>query len=185
MWVEEIVAGHPTPKYFPCSSAYSIWSCIIWIFFSRSMDSFMQPSRFKFRVSSPIFSWTHFLVWYLTHPSARKPLCEGFLKDCSSGCADELEPPLLLLCSPICDSSWPHGLQPAALLCPWDFPGKKTRVGCHFLLQRIFPIQESNPGLLSISCIAGTFFYHWVTWEAFSSMKLLSWRKETPLAPRL
>ena len=23
----------------------------------------------------------------------------------------------------------PHG---ARLLCPWDFPGKNTRVGCHF-----------------------------------------------------
>ena len=27
-------------------------------------------------------------------------------------------------------------------------PGKNTRVGCHFLLQRIFPIQGSNPCLL-------------------------------------
>ena len=34
------------------------------------------------------------------------------------------------------------------LLCPWNFPGKSTRVGCHFLLQRIFPTQGSNPGLL-------------------------------------
>ena len=34
------------------------------------------------------------------------------------------------------------------LLCPWDFLGKSTGVGCHFLLQRIFPTQESNPGLL-------------------------------------
>ena len=33
-------------------------------------------------------------------------------------------------------------------LCPWDFPGKHTGVGCHFLLQGIFPSQESNPGLL-------------------------------------
>ena len=33
------------------------------------------------------------------------------------------------------DSLWPHGLQPARLLCPWDFPGKNTGVGCHFLLQ--------------------------------------------------
>ena len=33
------------------------------------------------------------------------------------------------------------------LLCPWDFPGKSTGVGCHFLLQRIFPTQGSNPGL--------------------------------------
>ena len=29
-----------------------------------------------------------------------------------------------------------------------DSPGKNTGVGCHFLLQYIFPIQESNPGLL-------------------------------------
>ena len=34
------------------------------------------------------------------------------------------------------------------LLRPWDFPGKSTGVGCHFLLQRIFPTQGSNPGLL-------------------------------------
>ena len=34
------------------------------------------------------------------------------------------------------------------LLRPWDFPGKNTGVGCHFLLQRIFPTQGSNPGLL-------------------------------------
>ena len=29
----------------------------------------------------------------------------------------------------------------------WEFPGKGTGVGCHFLLQRIFPTQGSNPGL--------------------------------------
>ena len=27
------------------------------------------------------------------------------------------------------------------LLCPRDFPGKSTRVGCHFLLQAVFLIQ--------------------------------------------
>ena len=43
---------------------------------------------------------------------------------------------------------WSHGLWPTRLLCTWDFPGKKTGVGCHFLLQRFFPIQGSNPGLL-------------------------------------
>ena len=42
----------------------------------------------------------------------------------------------------------PHGLQPTRLLCPWDFPGKDTGVGCHFLLQGIFPTQELNPGVL-------------------------------------
>ena len=29
-----------------------------------------------------------------------------------------------------------------------DFPGKNTGVGCHFLLQEIFPTQGSNPCLL-------------------------------------
>ena len=43
---------------------------------------------------------------------------------------------------------WPHRLEPARLLCPWDSPGKKTQVGCHFLLRGIFPTQGSNPGLL-------------------------------------
>ena len=42
----------------------------------------------------------------------------------------------------------PHGLQPARLLCPWDFSGKNTGVGCHSLLQEIFPSQGLNPHLL-------------------------------------
>ena len=29
-----------------------------------------------------------------------------------------------------------------------DSPGKNTRMGCHALLQGIFPTQGSNPGLL-------------------------------------
>jgi len=35
--------------------------------------------------------------------------------------------------SVVSDSSRPHGLQPTRLLCPWDFPGKSTGVGCHCL----------------------------------------------------
>ena len=42
----------------------------------------------------------------------------------------------------------PRGLQPINLFCPWDFPGKDTGVGCHFLVQRIFLTQGSNQGLL-------------------------------------
>ena len=33
-------------------------------------------------------------------------------------------------------------------ICPWTTPGQNTRVGSHSLLQRIFPTQELNPGLL-------------------------------------
>ena len=36
------------------------------------------------------------------------------------------------------------------LLCPWDSPGKNTGVGCHFLLQGIFPAWGSNRRLLCL-----------------------------------
>ena len=39
-------------------------------------------------------------------------------------------------------------MEATRLLCLWDFPGKSTGVGCHFLLQGIFLTQGSNPGLL-------------------------------------
>ena len=48
-------------------------------------------------------------------------------------------------CPTLCD---PHGLWPTRLLCPWDFPGKNTGVGCHFLLQGSY--QPRDP--IHISC---------------------------------
>ena len=42
----------------------------------------------------------------------------------------------------------PHRQQPTRLLHPWDSPGKNTGVGCHFLLQGIFPILGANLRLL-------------------------------------
>ena len=51
-------------------------------------------------------------------------------------------------CGKQCSTLPPHGLQPTRPLCPWGFPGKNTGVGCHFLLQGIFPAQGSNPCLL-------------------------------------
>ena len=57
-----------------------------------------------------------------------------------------------------------HGLHPASLLCPWSFPGKNTRVGCHFLCQGIFLTQGLSLRLLH--------------WEAGS---LLLWHQESPV----
>ena len=47
----------------------------------------------------------------------------------------------LTLCDPVVCSLTGSSL-------PWNSPVKKTRVGCHFLLQGIFPAQGSNLGLL-------------------------------------
>ena len=56
---------------------------------------------------------------------------------------------------------WPHGLWPARLLCPWNFPGKNAGVGCHSPFQGIFLTQRSNLSLLHCREI----LYHWATWE--------------------
>ena len=58
------------------------------------------------------------------------------------------------------DSLQPHGLQPTRFLCPWDFPGKNTGVGCHFLLRGIFLAQGLTPGLLHADRVT-----MWVTRE--------------------
>ena len=36
------------------------------------------------------------------------------------------------------NSLQPYGLQSTRFLCPWDFPGKKTGVGCDLLLRYIY-----------------------------------------------
>ena len=52
----------------------------------------------------------------------------------------------------------------ARFLCPWDFPGKNTGMGCHFLFQGCFHTQTSNPPLLSL-LHCKQILYHWATWE--------------------
>ena len=56
----------------------------------------------------------------------------------------------MLSCLVMSNSLWFHGLQPARLLCPWNFLGKNTSVGCHLLLQRIFPTQGWSLHLLCL-----------------------------------
>ena len=54
------------------------------------------------------------------------------------------------LCSFVSDCLQPPGLEPARLLCPRDSPGKNTGVGCHSLLQGIFPTQGLKSSLLCL-----------------------------------
>ena len=54
----------------------------------------------------------------------------------------------MCVCSVLSSSLQHCGLQTTRLLWPWNVPGKNTGVGCHFLLQEIFPTQGSNPNLL-------------------------------------
>ena len=63
----------------------------------------------------------------------------------------------------VSDSLQPHGLLPARLLCPWNFPGKNTGAGCHFLLKGNLPdlgIEPASPAL------AGRFFTAQPPWQS-------------------
>ena len=67
---------------------------------------------------------------------------------------------------------------PPGFSVPGDSPGKNTGVGCHALLQGIFPIQ----GLNQVFPIAGRFFTDWATKEAHnvdqkaSTSRVQEWR---------
>ena len=63
-------------------------------------------------------------------------------------------PTISQVCVCSATESWPtpqhYGLWPTRLLCPWDSPGKNTRVGCYVLLQEIFLSQGLNPHFLGL-----------------------------------
>ena len=68
-------------------------------------------------------------------------------------------------CPTLC---YPMDCIPERLLCPWDFPGQNTGVGCYFLLYGIFLTQDSrNPTFLS--CTGRQILYHWASCEAHTS----------------
>ena len=52
----------------------------------------------------------------------------------------------------------PQGPYPGRPLCPWDSSGKNTGVGCHLLLQGIFPTwEDTKPKYLMFPALAGRF----------------------------
>ena len=65
------------------------------------------------------------------------------------------------LCPTLCD---PVDCSPPGSSVHGDSPGKNTGVGCHALLQGIFPTQGLNPGFLHCRWILTT----WATKEAYN-----------------
>ena len=76
----------------------------------------------------------------------------------------------------------PYGL--ARLLCSWDFPGKNTAVGYHFLLRRsfqprswtcfAFPNEYTVSHIVAciVSCFGGWILYHWATREFLEKINI-------------
>ena len=104
-------------------------------------------------------------------------------------CQKESESEVTQSCLTLCHS---HGLQPTRLLCLWDFPGRNTGMGCHFLLQGIFPTQGSNPGLphcrqmLLLSKPPGKSQYilpDFAKCHKISQLQMILGRKQGPIVP--
>ena len=136
-------------KYKSCLNQNLFLFCLLTFWLSTGSLVQPQDSRgaggrcplpqkcFSFREANDIPSPTIWAVTRLTWLSDQKHVwCNVMVNFCC-------------LVTKLCQTLLrPHGLQPARLLCPWDFPGKSTGVGCHFLLQGIFPTQASNLHLL-------------------------------------
>ena len=114
------------------------------IFSSLPLIDLPAPRTTHTHISSQLESWED-VHWMRTEVGKYKPtsgphLSHQFL--CSLWAKNEC-----LVTSVVSNSVRPYGLQPARLLYPWDSPSKNTGVGCHALLQGIFPTHGSNPGL--------------------------------------
>ena len=68
--------------------------------------------------------------------------------------------------SVVSDSVQPYGVWPARFLCPWDFAGKNTGVGCHAPPPGDLPHSGIEPPSLVPPALAGRFFTTSATWEA-------------------
>ena len=99
-------------------------------------DSFSQYLHCTYYIPGPRLSTLHYIT-----------MCANFILLCV----------LCQVASVMFDSLRPYGLLLTRLLCPWDSPGKNTRVDCHALLQEIYLTQGSK---LHFSCIDRRVLYH-------------------------
>ena len=90
------------------------------------IQSVLRGSQYE-----PWREYKHCWCWQGSVPSRAErggTIRVDFLKECGLTCCCQVT-------SVVSDPVRPHKWQPARLHHPWDFPGKNTGVGCHFLLQ--------------------------------------------------
>ena len=79
--------------------------------------------------------------WYINYLSVNRPWDKNtYLENAEQVFFLESESEAAQSCPTLWD--------PVDCICLWDSPGKNAGVGCHALLQGIFPTQGLNPGLL-------------------------------------
>ena len=127
-WATNLLLWDNHPGFFFCMwipfpPQYYIWK---WLSFLQRV--FLAP------LSN--ISWSY--LWGIIFWFCSIDLCVSFYSH------------VLVSLSVTFDSLGPQGLWPTRFLCPWDFLGRNTGVGCHFLLEGIFPTQGLSPCLFCL-----------------------------------
>ena len=112
-----------------------------WILYQLSYQG--SPKNHRTRTKAKLYMITSF--WGLPSPGSLwiKSVHWIYSWVCRSPNKNEMVRFFLLLFFSHWVMSWlfcdPMDCSPRRLICPWHFPGKNTGVGCHFVLQWIFP----------------------------------------------
>ena len=114
---------------------------------SQSLTAFNSAQLFVFTVGMSTWEgWVKLVSWYkiqtLQISGWKSKLV--FIYIVTRGIILNLS----INCSVMFNTLRSHRLQHTRFFCHWNSLGKNTGVGCHFLLQGIFPTQGSKPHLL-------------------------------------
>ena len=157
VWGEPAGAFSRLPSLYPLSRERPLFSFTYWLpwcwerlqageWGDRRWDGWMASST----------QWT--LVWINSRRTAVHGVAKSqtWLRNNSNNNKwfprREWQPTVAVLsCSVMSDSLQPCGLQHARLLCPWDFLGKNTGVGCHFMaILRVSGSGHVFPGMKQV-----------------------------------
>ena len=181
-WKKELIYNPKRFYWVPAHSAHHKMMSLPFNMLFRFVRAFLPKSK-------------HLLISWLQSPSAviwepKK------IKSVTTSTSPPSGRSVTKLCSTLA-TPWTiaHQAPLSRLLCPWDFPDKNSGMGCHFLLQGIFPTQKLNLGLLHCRRILYQLSYEgthllfamksWdqVPWSWFFECWVLSQLFYSPLSP--
>ena len=112
--------------------SHSMWIRGGWLWLSSCSQDWRGQTHHHESINALFY-----YVIYIGHLTFAKQILMMGTNSTTMHCMPGTTPlPLLLLItqsSVVSASLRPHGLWPTRLLCPWDFSGKNTGVGSHFL----------------------------------------------------
>ena len=175
-WVCYVYTWYPLSRVYP-----TVWIVIICLFvWSPPLDhEFLEGTMSSLR--APWVPWGFLNVLLIAVPSEpgiiysseKLVLNQSLLKEWTHPFLQTRSMRSCSVASIESESLWAYVLKPIRLLCPWDSPGKNTGVGCHALLQGIFPTQGLNLRFLHL-LLCRWVLYHWATREALNKVHFLS-----------